>query len=272
MEIAGTVRLAFRLLAMLALLLICVPLHYIWRLFAYGSPVPKYFLKLVGRIAGAKVVRVGTPLKRDVFYISNHVSWLDIMALAGASGTAFVAKAELADTPLVGWLCRLNRTVFIRRENKLGVAEQINALREALSDNWAVTVFPEGTTGDGHTLLPFKSSMLQVLDPPPAGVLVQPVLIDYGEMSDFIAWVGEESGVTNFKKVLARKESFPVAIHYLEPFSPQDVRGRKAIAAEAHKRIKAALAIARGDEGQENLPSVRYNRPVGEKPERLDRS
>ena len=47
---------------------------------------------------------------------------------------------------------------------------EINALKEALADNWSVTVFPEGTTTDGRSLLPFKSSMLSVLEPPPAGV------------------------------------------------------------------------------------------------------
>ncbi|HCB79772.1 MAG TPA: 1-acyl-sn-glycerol-3-phosphate acyltransferase, partial [Erythrobacter sp.] len=92
-----------------------------------------------------RVKIVGTPLRRDVFFISNHISWVDILSMAGASGTAFVAKQELCEVPVIGWLCGLNRTVFVKRENRMGVAEQINALREALQDNRSVTVFPEGT-------------------------------------------------------------------------------------------------------------------------------
>jgi len=96
---------------------------------------------------------IGIPLRRDVFYVSNHLSWIDILALGGASGTAFVAKAEIGTAPVVGWLAGLNRTVYVKRENRMGVAEQINELRDALAENWAITVFPEGTTTDGRSLL-----------------------------------------------------------------------------------------------------------------------
>ena len=166
-SLRGKARILWRVLLLLLALLILVPLHYLYRLFRYGSPFPKLFLFLTARIVGARVTRHGTPLRRDVFFISNHVSWVDILALAGASGTAFVAKAELGKVPVIGWLCRLNRTVFVSREDRGGIADQINRLREAFADNWSVTVFPEGTTTDGQSLLPFKTSMMQVLEPPP---------------------------------------------------------------------------------------------------------
>ena len=252
--------------AMIALaLLVFVPLHYLYRIVSYGSPFPMWFLGVTGWIVGARVERYGTPLRRDVFFISNHVSWVDILTIAGASGTAFVAKAELAEAPLVGWLCGLNRTVFVKRENRLGVADQINQLREALMDNWSVTVFPEGTTTDGHSLLPFKSSMLSVLEPPPPGVLVQPIVLDYGEVAEWIGWVGNESGVNNFRRVLSRKGSFPLGIHFLEPFSPEEYRGRKAIAAKAREEIEAKLEQCLGHPVrpfQHDVAPVRYSAPA----------
>lgn len=242
----GWVRFILRTLGILALLLVFVPLHYLYRIFAYGSPFPMLFLRYTAWIVGARLKVVGTPLRRDVFFVANHISWVDILSMAGASGTAFVAKQELAEVPVIGWLCGLNRTVFVKRENRMGVAEQINALKEALADNWSVTVFPEGTVTDGHSLLPFKSSMLSVLDPPPPGVLVQPVVLDYGENSEEIAWVGEESGLHNAMRVMARKGSFPLTLYYLEPFSPVEYRGRKAIAAKAREEIEAQLAANLG--------------------------
>ena len=113
--------------------------------------------------------------------------------------------------------------------------------REALADNWSVTVFPEGTTTDGQSLLPFKTSMMRVLEPPPPGVLVQPVLLDYGALAEWIGWIGDETGVNNGKRVLARRGTFPLRLHFLEPFSPAEFAGRKAIGAEARKRIEGAL-------------------------------
>jgi lyso-ornithine lipid O-acyltransferase len=246
LTIGGWLRLGMRSLGLIGLLLVFVPLHYLYRIFAYGSPFPMLFLRSAARVCGAKVEVIGTHLKRDVFYVANHLSWVDILALAGASGTAFVAKAELAQAPVVGWLASLNRTVFVKREHRMGVAEQINALKDALVDNWSVTVFPEGTTTDGQSLLPFKSSMLSVLEPPPPGVLVQPVILDYGPVAEWIGWIGVESGVNNAKRVLARKGTFKLRLHYLEPFSPADFRGRKAISMESRRRIEEALVAILG--------------------------
>lgn len=261
LTVAGWVRFTLRAFGIVLLLLVFVPLHYLYRIFAYGSPFPMLFLRFTAWIVGARIKIVGTPLRRDVFFISNHISWVDILSMAGASGTAFVAKQELSEVPVIGWLCGLNRTVFVKRENRMGVAEQVNALREALQDNWSVTVFPEGTVTDGHSLLPFKSSMISVLEPPPAGVMVQPVVLNYGENAEDIAWIGEESGLHNAMRVMARKGSFPLSLHYLEPFSPVDYRGRKAVAAKAREEIERQLVANLGGplrDFQHVVEAVRY--------------
>lgn len=252
-------------IGLLALLMLShVPMHYLWRLLRLSSPWPRWFLGRVAWVAGARVERIGTPLRRDVFYVSNHLSWIDILALGGASGTAFVAKAELATSPLVGWLAGLNRTVYVKRENRLGVADQINELRDALADNWAITIFPEGTTTDGKSLLPFKTPMLRVLEPPPPGVMVQPVLLEYGDVGEEIGWIGQEGGVNNARRILARKGSFPLKVHFLEPFFPADFPGRKAIAAESRRRIEDALVAALGQPLRSfahTVEPIRYEAP-----------
>ena len=238
------IRIALRLAALVVALLLALPLHLLWRLVRLPSPWPKWFLASVGWIIGARRRIVGTPLRRDVVFVSNHLSWMDIPILAGCNGSAFVAKAELRQVPLVGWLCTLNRTIFVRREDRMAVADQINTLRDALADTWAITIFPEGTTGDGETLLPFKAALLAVLDPPPPGVLVQPVRIDYGAATRELAWVGDEPGQAHAMRVLRRRGSFTATLTFCDPFDPHDVPGRKAVAAEARARI-----VATGGEG-----------------------
>lgn len=236
----ANLRFAFRLLAIVVALLLALPLHGAWRLFRLPSPWPRIFLGSVARIVGARARVVGTPRRRDVVFVSNHLSWIDILLLAGATGSAFVAKAELRAVPVVGWLCTLNRTIFVSREDRLQVAEQIDRLRAALVDAWAVTIFPEGTTGDGHTLLPFKAALLAVADPPPAGVVVQPVRIDYGDATDDLAWVGDEPGQSHALRVLRRRGSFVATLRFADSFDPNDFPGRKAIAAEARRRMEAS--------------------------------
>lgn len=242
-----SLRILVRLHLILLALLVSIPLHYLARGVVRHSPLPRLFLRVLVRIVGGRVRIEGTPLGRDVFFLANHLSWIDIPALAGASGTAFVAKQEVAETPLIGWLARLNRTVFVRREARLDVASQINDLREALEDNRAVAIFPEGTTTDGLSLLPFKTAMLKVLEPPPPGIMVQPVVMDYGAAAPELCWIGDEPGLANALRVLGRRGTFEIRVHFLEPFSPALAPGRKAIAAQARARIEARLTALLGE-------------------------
>lgn len=242
----GWVRILLRFLALFVMAMSFAGLHYLWRLFGAEPPWTRRILWAGGWIVGARVETVGTPRRHNVFFVSNHLSWIDIMALGGASGTSFVAKAELARAPIVGWLSSLHHSVYVRREDRLGVADQIERLRSAIGSRWRIAVFPEGTTTDGRSLLQFKTPLLRVLEPPPPDVMVQPVMIDYGAEGEDIAWIGDETGLHNAKRILARPGGFPIRVHFLEPFSPADFPGRKAIAAESRRRIEAALIAQKG--------------------------
>ncbi|SEN35451.1 lyso-ornithine lipid acyltransferase [Sphingomonas gellani] len=238
------VRLIGRIVALIAALSFGLILHATWRLARRPSPWPRRFLAAVAWITGARTRIQGSPLTRDVVFVANHLSWLDIPLLAGATGTAFVAKGELRRAPLVGWLSTLNHTLFVSRENRMGVAGQVAQLRAALAGVPCVAIFPEGTTGDSITLLPFKPALLAALDPPPPGVRVQPVCIDYGPETAALAWVGDEHGAHHAARVLGRAGHFVATLHFLPPFDPAPLGGRKAIAAEARRRIEQAMNTA----------------------------
>jgi 1-acyl-sn-glycerol-3-phosphate acyltransferase len=242
----GYLRFALRMALLFAALFVCIPFYYIWRFFGLSNPWPRTFLKIAAFCCGARVNIIGTPIKRDVFFISNHLSWVDIAILGGHSGTAFVSKEEIGNWPIIGWLCRLNDTVFVSRSDRMGIAQQINQLRDALEETWAITIFPEGTTTDGSTLLPFKAPLLKVLEPPPPGILVQPIFLNYGANAHEISWTGEESAPSNAWRLLTRRSSFLVEVHFLEPFDPDHYSCRKDIAAEARRRIVEPLSASLG--------------------------
>ncbi|MGZ8285787.1 MAG: lysophospholipid acyltransferase family protein [Allosphingosinicella sp.] len=238
------VRLILRILAMVAALLVCLPFHYLWRLAGRRSPWPRRFLGWVARAAGMRVRVVGAPLERDVLFLANHLSWLDILVLAGASGTAFVAKAEVAATPVVGWLAGLNNTVFVARTERSAVRGQADALRSALAGGQPVALFPEGTTDGGPEILPFRASLLAALFPPLPGVKVQPVALDYGAAAHDLAWIGDEAGLANVKRVLSRPGTVSVSLHFLAPVDPAE-GDRKALAQAARDEIVEALGSPR---------------------------
>src|SRR3712207_3499075 len=105
-----------------------------------------------------RVKIVGRPLRTHVLFVSNHLSWLDIMLSAGATGAAFGSKDDVARGPVFGWLAGLNNTVLVARPERNAVRGQADALRQAVSAGQPVALFPEGTTDGGVDILPFRAS------------------------------------------------------------------------------------------------------------------
>ncbi|MCB2077623.1 MAG: 1-acyl-sn-glycerol-3-phosphate acyltransferase [Novosphingobium sp.] len=231
---------------MLVLFLACVPLFFLWRPFTRHNPWPRRFLGGITRIAGVKVRVSGQTPGPGAFLLANHVSWIDIPAIAGLTGSAFVAHDGLSSHPVLHWLCRMNDTVFVARHDRKSVALQVEQVREAIRDTGALTIFPEGTTADGTCLLPFKSSLLSALDPVPEGIDVQPVWLDYGNDVPGIAWVGDEPGLDNFLRILARSRPVALTVHFLEPLAGDAIANRKTMAAATQRAVAGAMANRQG--------------------------
>lgn len=239
---AGRLRIIVRLLAMLTLLVACIPLFYAFRLLRLHNPVPRVFLGGIAWLAGVDLAYRGEKVHRGAFLLANHVSWIDIPALAWATGTAFVGHDGLASMPLLKWLCAMNDTVFVARHDRASVARQVEDVRRALSDTGALTIFPEGTTSEGTGLIAFKSSLLSALEPLPPGIAVQPVLLDYGPEAADIAWVGEEHGLHNFLRILARRLPVRLTLHFLPALEGAQLASRKTIAAAAREALLERIA------------------------------
>jgi 1-acyl-sn-glycerol-3-phosphate acyltransferase len=236
------VRLVLRAAAIVAGLIVCLPLHYLWKLFGRPSPWPQIFLRWTARRCGLRVRIEGAPLPRDVLMAANHVTWLDIVVLGGAAPASFVARDDVARWPAVGWAAGLNQTIYIARHDRGSVRGQADQLRQGLAAGRAVVLFPEGTTEGGHEVLPFRASLFASLFPPLPGVRVQPVAIDYGALAEEVAWVGEESASANARRILSRPGTIPVTLRFLAPLDPGAAGDRKALSAAARAEIVAALA------------------------------
>lgn len=238
-SLAGQTLVALRILAMLLLMLLCLPLHGLWKLIGLDRFWPRVFLGGVALIAGMRIMQRGKPVP-GALLISNHVSWMDIPALAYCAGSAFVAHDGLASIPLLKFLCRLNETVFVARHDRRSIARQVSEVREAIDNGGTLTLFAEGTTSDGTDLLPFKSALFSAVSPVPEGTAVQPVLLEYADAAD-IAWVGEEHGLDNFRRILASLRPVRLTIHFLPPLEGEALTSRKAMAVAAQEAVAGAM-------------------------------
>ena len=238
---------AYGRIARLALLFLAyLPPHLVARRGGRRSPWPRRFLARATRIAGATVELQGAPLGPHSLAVANHTSWLDILILGGATGSRFVSKAEIERVPLIGWLANENHTLYIERAERGDAHGQVRRIAAALAEPQPLAIFPEGTTSNGRMLLPFRSTLLHAVAPPPPGTSIRPVALDYGESVDAVAWHGGEPGLANALRVLGLKGRRRVTVRLLDPLPP--TASRKALARHARAAIGAALpSVTRAD-------------------------
>ena len=238
---------AYGRIACLAILFLAyLPPHLIARRGGRASPWPRRFLSRATLIAGISAELDGAPLAPHSLVVANHTSWLDILILGAATGTRFVSKAEIEHVPLIGWLAEQNHTLFIDRAERSDAHGQVRRIADALAAPQPLAIFPEGTTGDGRALLPFRSTLLHAVSPPPPGTTIRPVALDYGESVDVIAWHGGEPGLANALRVLGLRGRRRVTVRLLDALPPS--ADRKVLARKARAAISAALpSVTRAD-------------------------
>lgn len=116
--------------------------------------------RIVLRLIGLELHHHGTPPSSGMI-ISNHLSYLDILAYSVLVPCVFVAKKEVASWPVLGLFARLAGTIFVDRTRRMKVADTNRQIDEALKAGTVVVLFAEGTSSDGRTVLPFRSSLLE---------------------------------------------------------------------------------------------------------------
>ena len=123
---------------------------------AWLSRASRRHLKIFGYSAS-----VTGEIPKSGLLVSNHLSYLDILALCATAPAVFVSKADVRRWPLFGWLAAIGGTVFIERERRTHVGAVNREIETALADGTLVVVFPEGTSSNGETVLPFRASLLE---------------------------------------------------------------------------------------------------------------
>jgi 1-acyl-sn-glycerol-3-phosphate acyltransferase len=230
-------RAAARVAGLLLLFIALAPLHLLSKWALGWSQWPRRFLRAAALVVGARTRVEGAPAGPHTLLIANHTSWLDILVLAGATDCTFVSKHELGHS-FIHWLADQNATVYVKRAHVKGAKDQAIAIASALERAKPVALFPEGTTGPGTHLLPFRSTLLEAANFASRDVAIRPVAIDYGAAAAEVGW-WEEPGKDNVLRLLGRKGSLPVTVRLLPAL---DRAGdRKQLAHEAREAIAASL-------------------------------
>jgi 1-acyl-sn-glycerol-3-phosphate acyltransferase len=168
--------------------------------------------------------------------VCNHLSYLDIIVLSSIRPCVFVAKRDVAAWPLFGWLARAAGTIFVDRERRLASANVVDLVREAVAGGSLVVLFPEGTSSDGSTVLPFKSALLEsaVELRCPVGAGAIDYGLDDGSVADEVCYWRDMSLVPHLLNLFFKRE-----IRSMCSFSLPRIRAgdRKEIAHELREEI-----------------------------------
>jgi len=215
----------------------------------YAQRFPCVYHRYCCRVFGFDVHQRGTvSTARPVLFVSNHTSYIDIPVLGSLIDASFIAKAEISGWPFFGWLARLQRTVFVdRRGRKITAQRDEIAARLVAGDK--LVLFPEGTSGDGRAVLPFKSALFAVAEPnegaPP--VAIQPVSITYTRLDGlplgralrpYLSWFGDMTLTPHLFALLGLGSvTAEVCFH---PVLEQDAYASRKALAEACRRIVGA--------------------------------
>ena len=202
--------------------------------------------KLV-RIAGLRV-EVAGPLPAHgeaAMLAANHISWIDIFVVMSVRPARFIAKSEIRDWPVAGWIAERAGTLFIRRARRHDTARINERVHDALAQGDCVGLFPEGTTTEGEALLHFHTSLFE-----PAianAAVIHPAAIRYehadGSRCASVAYLGEMSFMESMGGVLGGR-GITAVVAFAPPIAPGAGMDRRGAARIAHERIASLLGLS----------------------------
>lgn len=198
------------------------------------------------RVFGFRLRRIGEPRGGTTFFVANHCSWLDITLLHSQRAVSFVAKAEIARWPVVGWLASRAGTIYHQRGSNTSFARVAELMVARLKEGADVGVFPEGGTGAVDHVRTFHARIFQTCYD--ADVPAQPVALRYARGVDparEVAFRDKESFFANFWRLLGNP-GCEAEVHFLPVITPNP-DGRRKMSDQARRQIIAALAFATPD-------------------------
>lgn len=181
-------------------------------------------------------VNVRGSLPERGLIVANHLSYLDVLVLSATLPCVFVSKKEIQDWPLFGTFARRSGTLFLDRKRRGAVGGVAGQMRDVLAAGLPLIFFPEGTSTNGDTVLPFKTSLFEPVTE--LGCPVAAAAISYtmsgGSVRDEIHWWGTMTLAPHLLNVFGKRR-IEATIRFGEP-RPR-TGDRKAIARELHDEV-----------------------------------
>ncbi len=198
--------------------------------------------KLLCRICGLKLSTKGEIQENPVFIVANHVSWLDIPVIHSYKLAGFVAKAEISQWPILGWVVKSGETLFIARGKQESRKKVLKAIKHRLQEKRSIAVFPEGKVTDGSYLARFHRQLMHAAVE--TNTPIQAIALKYtqknGKRNKNVCFQGDETFIKNLFRILSLPTS-NVELVFCESLNTEKLSARQ-VAEKTHKQVKAELS------------------------------
>lgn len=207
--------------------------------------IKAWALVLLARLAIKLIVIGKPPAQGPLLLAANHISWLDIVVMHAARHCRFVSKADVQRWPLIGTLATGAGTLFIERESRRDAMRVVQHMAERLQAGDILAVFPEGTTSDGVSLLPFHANLFQAAIAANAPVL--PVALRFADAATGVhslapCYINDDTLMGSIWRTLTSPPLCAVLI-FGEPQSAEG-RDRRAWAADLRTAVEGLRAVS----------------------------
>ncbi len=253
----STIKAILKLLLFAIVSIVIVTLQLIVLAFNNGPAayiIPQQWHRILCFVFGIKIRITGEPYKNgQVIFVSNHISYLDILVLGTALRASFVAKKDIASWPVFGFLSKLQQTAFISRSH-IDAKKEKHALDTMLASGKSLIIFPEGTSTDGREVIPFKSSLFAIAlrNENNSDIFIQPITLAMQSVDkhdvvtqddrDLYAWhINMTTPLAEHLWRFAKSRGAEIHLYFHTPVDANEYTDRKILAKTCHEAVSNGL-------------------------------
>lgn len=185
---------------------------------------------------------------KSYLLVGNHLGFIEILMIAAQHECLFVTSQDMRNTPVLGFITEMAGALYVDRQNRMNIKNEMLEIREALEQGFNVVLYPEGTSTNGERVLPFKKTLMT--SAAGTGVPILPMVINFRKVNgepmsdkyrDVVCWYGDLTFAGAIIRILSAK-SIEADLEFCEEIVVHNEDERRELAAKVQAAVEARFS------------------------------